>query len=96
MKPIISYFSRNTNHIAQGGALISGAFYEDWVQNHRIFERLCNYVHLTDEDNAKFLRMSLHAGALSFYDDSTRGGFFSYSAQITALAAMYDSPSRLP
>lgn len=76
-----------------GGALFSRAFDVDWDQHPSVFERLCHVYHLTDKEKAGFLSLSLRAGSLAFYNNTTRVRFFSYSALIPAFAEWYDSPT---
>lgn len=93
MKKIISFFARNSIDNGREWALFAGAVDEDWVQHHRIFERLRNAYHHTDEYKAELLRLTVRVGVLAIYDDTTCASFFLYSALIAAFNERIDSPT---
>lgn len=70
--------------------MFAGALDEDWVQQHTIFELLCGTCTLLDEEKCESIGLTLRAGALAFYGESTRFMNLSYQGMILAFNAEYD------
>lgn len=58
------------------------------------YERLCGTCALFDEDKFESISLMLRAGALPFYEYSTRAMVMSYRDIILAFNPNYDSPTR--
>lgn len=56
--------------------MFAGAFDEDWERHLRTYELLCSKYDRRDEDRLEFRRPPLRVGALDFYHDSNRQGYF--------------------
>lgn len=64
------------------------------MQQQNLFEGLYAIDLLLDEDKCDFIRLTLRAGALAFYDDATGTSFLSYTGLSLACSSKNDSPTR--
>lgn len=74
--------------------MFAGTFDENCIRHLKSYERLCVTYVLFDEDKFELLRSMLRAGALAFYDGSTRAMGMPHRGIMLAFNAKYASPTR--
>lgn len=94
MKTIRSFFSQTSNDSERGRTFFAGAFDDNSVQHHTIFQRLRDIYLPSEEQKRDFVRLTLRAGALAFYDEATCSSSLSYRILIHAFDTRFASPTR--